>query len=130
MVTWTRKKKNCTSQSTTKVEYVFATIDCTIIVWIKQLLKEMKEEIIDPVILYYDNTSSINISKNIVMHTKTKHIEIKYHYLRELVQAKEVKMEYVNTKEKIVNIFTKELPKNAHEYLRGKLEVILLSKAS
>ena len=89
----------------------------------------MKEEIIEPVILYCDNTSSINISNNHVMHTTTKHIAIKYHYLRELVQDKEVKMEYVNTKEKITNIFTKELPKDAHEYLRGKLGVIPLSKA-
>ena len=52
------------------------------------------------------------------MHTKTKHIAIKYHYLRELVQDKEVKMDYVNTKEKITDIFTKELPKDSHEYLR------------
>ena len=83
----------------------------------------MKEEIIEPVILYCDNTSSINISKNHVMHTKTKHIPIKYHYLWELVQNKEVKMEYVNTKGKMVDIFTKALPKDAHEYLRGKLGV-------
>ena len=89
----------------------------------------MKEEITKPMILYCDNTSVINISKNLVMHTKTKHIEIKYHYLRELVQDKEVKMEYVNTKEKIYDIFKKALPKDAHEYLRGKIGVIPLSKA-
>ena len=58
----------------------------------------MKEEITKPMILYCDNTSAINISKNPVMHKKTKNIAIKYHYLRELVQDKEVKMEYVNTK--------------------------------
>ena len=63
------------------------------------------------------------------MHTKTKNIVIKYHYLRELVQDKEVKMEYVNIKEQIANIFTKALPKDSHEYLRGKLGVIPLSKA-
>ena len=63
------------------------------------------------------------------MHIKTKHIAIKYHYLTELVQDKEVKIEYVNTQEKIVDFFTKELPKDSHEYLRGKLGVIPLSKA-
>ena len=52
-----------------------------------------------------------------------------HHYLRELVQDKEVKMEYVNTKEKIDDIFTKPLPKDAHAYLRDKLGVIPLSKA-
>ena len=90
----------------------------------------MKEEITKLVILYCDITSSINMSKNPVMHTKKKHIAIKYHYLRELVQDKEVKMEYVNSKEKIVDIFTKLLPKDAHEYLRGKLGMIPLSKAN
>ena len=76
----------------------------------------MKEEIIELVILYCDNRSPINISKNLVMHRKIKHIAINYHYLRELVQDKEMKMEYVNTKEKIVDFFTKALPKDAHEY--------------
>ena len=91
-----------------------AAINCTNIVWIKQLLKGMKEQIIEPMIIYCDNTSAIKISKNHVMHTRNKHIAIKYHYLRELVQDKEVKMEYVNTKEKIADIFTKESPKDAH----------------
>ena len=59
------------------------------------------------------------------MHTKTKHIAIKYHFLRELVQDKEVRLEYVNTKEEIVDIFTKLLPKDAFLYLRGKLGVPL-----
>ena len=64
----------------------------------------MKVEIKDPVVIYCDNTSAINISKNPVMHSKTKHIAIKYHFLRELVQDKEIKLEYVNTKEQIVDI--------------------------
>ena len=123
------KKHICTSQSTTKVEYVAATINCTNIVWIKKLINGMKEDITELVTLYYDNTSAINISKNLLMHRKTKYIAIKYHYVRELVQDKEVKMEYVNTKEKIADIFTKALSKDAHEYLRGKLGVIPLSKA-
>ena len=81
----------------------------------------MKEEVTRPVILYCDNTSAINISKNPVMHAKTKHIAIKYHYFRELVEDKEVKMEYIHTKEQIVDILTKPLPKYAYEDLRGKL---------
>ena len=59
----------------------------------------MKEEFTKPMVIYCDNTSAIKIRKNAVMHTKTKHIAIKYYYVRELVQGKEVKMEYINTKE-------------------------------
>ena len=77
LVTWTSKKQSCTSQSIVEAEYVVAAINCTNIVWIKKLLKGMKEEIIEPMVLYCDNTSVINISKNPVMDTKTKHIAIK-----------------------------------------------------
>ena len=94
-----------------------AAVNYSNIVWLKILLKGMKEEITDPVVIYCDNMSAINISKNLVMHSKTKHIAIKYHYLRELVQSKEVRLDYVNTKEQLADIFTKALPKDAHEYL-------------
>ena len=127
MVTWTNKKIN-KSQSIVEAEYMAIVVNCKNVVWIKQLLKGMNEEITEIVVIYCDNTSVINISKNHVMHTKTKHIAIKCHYLRELVQDKEVRIEYVNTKEKIANIFTKYLSKDAHEYLRGKVGVISISK--
>ena len=59
----------------------------------------------------------VNMSKNLVFNSKTKHISIKYHMLREKVIEKEIKLEYVSTKEKIVGIFTKPLPKENFEYL-------------
>ena len=105
-------------------------VNCFNIVWLKKLLKGMKEDITKPVIIYCDNTNAINISKNLVMHTKNKHIAIKYHYLRELVKDKTVRMEYLNKKEKVADIFTKNLPKEPHEYLRRKVGVFTLSKAT
>ena len=88
----------------------------------------MKEEITKLVILYCDNTSAIKISKNPIMHAKTNHIAIKYHYVRELVEDKQLKMEYIHKKEHIADIFTKSLPKDAYEYLRGKLGVKTLTQ--
>ena len=90
----------------------------------------MKEEITKPMVIYYDNTSAINISKNLIIHTKNKHIEMKYDDSRELVQYKQVGMEYVSTKDQIIDIFKKNLPKDAYKYLRGKLGVIPVSKAT
>ena len=89
----------------------------------------MNIEIKELVVMFYNNTSAINISKNLAMHSKTKHISIKYHFVRQLVQDKEIKLEYVHTEEQIADIFTKPLPKDALLYLRGKLGVIFLSKA-
>ena len=54
------------------------------------------------------------------MHTKTKRIAIKYYYFKELVEEEIVRMEYVNTKDKLADIFIKHLPKEPHEYLRSK----------
>ena len=123
------KRKNCTSQSIAEAKYVVVAVNCSNIVWFKQLLEGMEVEIKELVFVFCDITSAINILKNLVMHSKTKHIAIKYHFVRELVQDKEIRLEYVHTKEKISDIFTKPLSKDAFLYLRGKLGVIPLSEA-
>lgn len=87
-------------------------------------MKDIKVNRKEPITIYYDNTTSIDISKNPVLHSKTKHVSIKLNFLKENVEAKEVKLVYVNTKEQIADIFTKPLPKETFEYLREKLGVL------
>jgi hypothetical protein len=58
-----------------------------------------------------------SISKNSVMHSKTKHIPIKYHFLQEQVAEKNIRIEYVDTKEQVENIFIKPLPRESFEYI-------------
>ena len=62
--------------------------------------------------------------KNPVMHSKTKHIPIKYHFLREHVLEKIVNLEHIGTKDQVADIFTKPIPKETFEYLRQKLGII------
>ena len=90
----------------------------------KQTLEDLQVKYDHPILLNYDNTSAINLSKNNGMHSKTKHISIKYHFLRDHVSLKVVKVEYVYTKEKIVDIFTKPLPISTFENIQQKLGVI------
>jgi hypothetical protein len=90
----------------------------------KQTLQDMKVSINEPISIKCDNTSAISISKNPVLHSKTKHIPIKYHFLREQVAQKIVKLDYVSTKEQIADIFTKPLAREPFEYLRDKLGVV------
>ena len=90
----------------------------------KQTLEDLLVKYEDPIVIHYDNTSAINISKNHVMHSKTKHIPIKYHFLREHVSQKVVKLEYVDTKEQIAYIFNKSLPGQSFAYLKWKLGII------
>jgi hypothetical protein len=77
----------------------------------------------EPIPIFCDNTISISISKNTVMHSKTKHIPIKFHFLREQVMSKVIKVEYVGTKDQIVDVFTKNLSKMQFESLRYQLGV-------
>ena len=83
----------------------------------KQMLKDIRIEYNEPIVIHCDNTSTINMCKNLVLHSKTKHNSIKYHMLREKVVEKEIRLEYISTKEKIADIFTKPLPKETFEYL-------------
>ena len=94
----------------------------------KQTLEDLLVKYEHPIIINCDNTSAINMSKNPAMHSKTKHIPIKYHFLREQVSQKVVKLEYVDTKEHVAEIFTKPIPKEAFEHLRQKMGVIPFQK--
>ena len=93
----------------------------------KEALKDVDICTDQTITVYCDNTSAISLSKNPVMHSNTKHIPIKYHFLREKVVEKNIKLEYINTKEQIVDIFTKSLPREAFERLHQKMGVIALS---
>jgi hypothetical protein len=94
----------------------------------KQNLTDIQVEYDDPIPIYCDNTSAISISKKSVMHSKKNHIPIKYHFLREQVAGKNIRVEYVGTKEQVADIFTKLLPWETFEYLHQRLRVISTPK--
>ena len=124
LVSWLSKNTYLISLSTIKADYIVATSCCTQVIWMKQTLEDLLVKYEDPIVIHCDNTSAINISKNLVMHSKTKHIPIKYHFLREQVSQKVVKLEYIDMKEQIADIFTKSLPGESFAYIRQKLGVI------
>ena len=90
------------------------------------MLKDVRIEFTEFVVIHCDNTSTVSMSMNLVFHSKTKHISIKYHVLRETVIEKEIILEYVSTKEQIAYIFTKPFPKDTFDYLCGILGVMPL----
>jgi len=107
-----------------EAEYVVATTCFTQVLWMKQNLQYLQVKFHEPITIFFDNTSSISISKNPMMHFKTKHISIKYHFVREKVVERNIKLKYVGTKEQIANIFTKQLPHEEIEYLCQKLTIL------
>eukprot|EP00253_Pinus_taeda_P025454 PITA_25454 len=124
LVYWFNKKHSLIALSTAETEYVAAASCCTQLLWMMQTLRDFQITCTPPISILCDNTSPINISKNPVMHSKTKHIPIKYHFLREQVLEQKVKLEYVPSKEQVVDILTKSLPRETFEYLRQKLGVV------
>ena len=77
----------------------------------------------DTMCVFCDNTSAINLSKNPVQHSKSKHIEIRYHFIRDLVEDKIVCLEFINTENQKADIFTKPLDGPRFESLRKTIGV-------
>lgn len=82
----------------------------------------------DVMTLFCDNISAINISKNPVQHSKTKHIEIRHHFIRDLVEEKKIKLEYIHTEKQLADIFTKALDANRFENLRSSLGLCVIDQ--
>ena len=118
------KKQNSVSLSTAEAEYIAAGSCYSQFLWIKKVLNDY-EISQDTMIVYCDNSSAIHISKNPVQHSKTKHIEIRYHFIRDLIERKIVCLEYIPTECQNTNIFTKPLDRNKFNTLRQVICVIL-----
>ena len=123
LVTWMSKKQNSISLSTAEAEYIAARSCCSQLLWMKKLLGDygLSHE---TMVVYCDNSSAIDISKNPVQHSKTKQIEITYHFIRDLVERKVVDLEYIPTKRQNANIFTKPLDRSMFESFRQVIGVI------
>lgn len=85
-----------------------------------QTLKDIRVSHDEPISILCDNKSAINISKNLVMHSRTKRISIRYHFLREKVAENEVKLEYSPTMDQVANIFTKWIFQKIHLSISGR----------
>ena len=96
---------------------------CAQVLWIKRQLEDFGI-INSKILIKCDNTSIINLSKSLVQHSKSKHIEIRYHFIRKHVANKDVILDYINTKDQIVDIFTKALRKDRFCSLRRELGMI------
>ena len=90
----------------------------------KQMLSEYNVSQ-DVMTLYCDNLSAIKISKNPIQHSRTKHIDIHHHFIRELVEDKNVALEHVATEMQLADIFTKALGANQFKFLRGRLGICI-----
>jgi hypothetical protein len=92
MISWSSQKQGSIAQSTTKVEYIVASGDRKEAVWLRKLVFGLFGEKLKTTVVHYDNQSCIKLTKNSIFHDMSKHIDMMYHYIRDLVQRKTVKL--------------------------------------
>ncbi|KAA0059797.1 putative mitochondrial protein [Cucumis melo var. makuwa] len=110
--TWSSKKQPIVTLSTCEAEYVAATSCVCHAVWLRNLLKTVGILQDDPTMIHVDNKSTIVLAKNPVFHDRSKHIDTRFHFIRDCISRKEVQVEYVKTEDQIADIFTKPLKVN------------------
>ena len=94
LIAWFSKKQNFISLSTVEVKYIATRSSCTQLLWMKQMVTEYDISQ-DTILLYCDNMSAIHILKISVQHSRTKHIDIRHHFIKELVGTKVISLEHV-----------------------------------
>ena len=96
---------------------------CAQVLWMKQQLSDYDVQAKE-IPIFCDNTSAIAITQNPVLHSRTKHIDVRYHFIRDHVEKKSVQIEYVRTEKQIADIFTKTLSEARFMELRNELGMI------
>jgi hypothetical protein len=108
---WFNKKNNSLSLSSAEPEYMAASMASCKAIWILKFLTRLFDEELEPTVIYCDNQSCIKLSENPIFHDRSKHIEIRHHFIQEKIQKGAVKLQNISTDEQAADILTKPLEK-------------------
>ncbi|GJR73119.1 hypothetical protein Tco_0085484 [Tanacetum coccineum] len=112
LVSWSSKKQDCTTMSTAEAEYVSLTSCCAQVIWMRTQLLDYRFRY-NKTPMYYDSKSAIAISCNPVQHSRTKYINIRYHFIKEHVEKGIIELYFVGTEYQLADLFTKALPRES-----------------
>ena len=126
LISWCNKKQSGVSRSSTEAEYRSMAHTTAELYWLRMLLQELHITLSAAPSLWGDNVSAIALASNPVFHSRTKHIEIDYHFVREKVVNHDVQILHTSTQDQIVDVFTKSHTAHRFCFLRDKLCVCLL----
>lgn len=110
IICWNTRRQNSVAASSTEAEYMALFEGVREACWLRSLLSSINLKLSEPIIIYEDNNGCIAIANNPTDHKRTKHIDVKYHFSRQKVEEKEVKIIYIPTGEQLADAFTKPLP--------------------
>jgi len=117
-VAWSSRKQPIVTLSTTEAEFVAAAGSSCQAIWMQRVLKKIGYKGSECTVIFCDNSSTIKLSRNPVMHGKSQHIDVRYHFLRELVNDGVVQLEFCGTRHQLADILTKPLKLELFRELR------------
>ncbi|XP_039134340.1 uncharacterized protein LOC120271728 [Dioscorea cayenensis subsp. rotundata] len=120
-IAWSSKKQPITALSSTEAEYIFVTSAACEVVWLRRLLQDMNEKQACPTTLMCNNKYAISIARNPILHGRTKHIDTRYHFIRDLIKDGTINIIHCSTLDQVADVFTKGLPNCKFEALRNML---------
>jgi hypothetical protein len=106
-VSWRSQRQPIVALSSTEAEYIATTVACKELVWLRNLLGDVGFKQVSPTVLHGDNQGAILLSKNPVHHDRTKHIDLRFHYIRERLINGEVDLRYCATDSMVADAMTK-----------------------
>jgi hypothetical protein len=128
MISWIKKKQSCVALSTAEEEYVAACAASREAAWFRKLLTGLFDIVMETTYILCDNQSCVKLSENPLFHDNSKHIEIRYNYIRDMVQKGAVRLQYVATNEQVADVLTKSLSRTKFEYFGDKLGIVPLQR--
>ncbi|WVZ75901.1 LOW QUALITY PROTEIN: hypothetical protein U9M48_023920 [Paspalum notatum var. saurae] len=123
LVSWSSRKQASVSLSTTEAEYIAAASCCSQLLWMKATLSNFGLRF-GKIPLLVDSTSAISVAMNPVLHSRTKHIDVRFHFLRDHYEKGDIDLVHVASENQLADIFTKPLEFGAFVRLRGELGVL------
>jgi hypothetical protein len=122
-VSWSSKKQNYVALSTTEGKYVAAGACCAQLLWMRQTLHDFRCRF-TKIPLFCDNESAIKLANNPISHSRTKHIDVQHHFLRDHKAKGDIKIHHVSTEKQLADIFTKPLDKSRFCAVRSELNIL------
>ncbi|MCH80155.1 copia-type polyprotein [Trifolium medium] len=126
-ISWSSRKQPIVTLSTTEAEFIAAAHCVCQGIWIQRILRKMGLEMKKCLTVFCDNSSTIKLSKNPVLHGRSKHIDIRFHFLRNLCSDGSVELIHCSTQDQLADVMTKALKLDSFEKFREKLGVCSLS---
>jgi hypothetical protein len=118
MISWQSRKQSNIALSTAEAEYIVACSASYEAIWLRKLLTGLFDLDMEATTILCDNQSCIKMTENPIFHDRSKHIEIRYHYIRDMVQRGALKLQHVSTNEQVVDVLTKPLSHVQFEHFR------------